>query len=292
MKVLQHDGLNFVLTNRMPRRLVSRWMAWFSRIEHPLVYAASLRVWRLFSELDLSDAQQQRFASLHQCFTRRLKEGARPVDHAPGVLTSPCDAIFGASGVIREGAVLQVKGMPYRLADLLGDPRQAAALEGSSYVTLRLTSAMYHHFHAPDDGCVTSVTHIAGDRWNVNPPALRRVAGLFCRNERVVIQINHTATGGAVTLVAVAAILVGGIKLLFLKLGSPDRQPMGQRHGCAVSVRRGDELGWFEHGSTILLFAPPGSVFPPGLGEGSRVSAGQALVQLPTGQGDGRPGAV
>src|SRR4029453_11953628 len=77
LKILQQEDINFLLTNRIPRRLATRWMGWFSKIENPLLARASIAVWRLFADLDLSDARQQTFASLHACFTRALKPGAR-----------------------------------------------------------------------------------------------------------------------------------------------------------------------------------------------------------------------
>src|SRR3954463_4581709 len=96
---LQED-INFLLTNRIPRRLATRFMGWFSKIENPAVCAASIALWRLFADLDLSDARKASFKSLHDCFTRELKDGARPVDADPRNFVSPSDAIVGAHGRI------------------------------------------------------------------------------------------------------------------------------------------------------------------------------------------------
>ena len=145
------EDINFLLTNRIPRRLSTRFFGWFSQIEHPLVRDLSIGIWRLFTDLDLCDAREQRFRSLHDCFIRRLKDGARPIDPDPDVLVSPCDAIVGASGAVEDGEVLQIKGFPYQLRDLLGDDAHAEVYRNGRYVTLRLTSAMYHRFHAPHD---------------------------------------------------------------------------------------------------------------------------------------------
>src|SRR5208282_2718614 len=94
------EDLNFLLTNRIPRQLATRWMGWFSHIENPLLARVSIALWRLFSDLDLRESRTDRFASLHACFTRELKAGARPIDGDPLAMTSPCDAIVGASGRI------------------------------------------------------------------------------------------------------------------------------------------------------------------------------------------------
>ena len=118
--VLQED-LNFLLTNRVPRQLLTRFMGWFSQIEQPVVRDFSIALWKLFADLDLSDAHQTHFRSLHECFTRQLREGARPLDNAPGILVSPCDGIVGACGAIAGTQVIQAKGFPYSLLDLLHD---------------------------------------------------------------------------------------------------------------------------------------------------------------------------
>ena len=101
LKVFQQEDLNFLLTNRIPRRLATQFMGWFSRIEQPVVRDLSIAVWRLFSDLDLAEAKTTQFSSLHDCFVRELKEGARPIERGRDVLVSPCDAIVGACGAIR-----------------------------------------------------------------------------------------------------------------------------------------------------------------------------------------------
>ena len=191
-------------------------MGWFSKIEQPLVRDLSIGVWRLFSDLDLSEAKKSHFKSMHDCFVRELKDGARPVDPDPGVLVSPCDAIVGACGPIAGTELVQVKGFPYTLRELLGGPQFDEVYRDGLYATLRLTSSMYHRFHAPHDCRIEEVTYISGDTWNVNPIALKRVEKLFCKNERAIIRTRLAATGHPVTLVPVAAILVASMRFHFL----------------------------------------------------------------------------
>lgn len=281
-RLATQEDVNFLLTNRIPRRLATRFLGWFSRIEQPLVRDLSIAVWRLFSDLDLSDARETDFRSLHDCFVRRLKDGARPVDHDPRVLVSPCDAIVGASGRVEDGRVFQIKGFPYRLRDLFGGDEHGAALHADGrYVTLRLTSSMYHRFHAPHDCRVSAVRYISGDTWNVNPIALKRIERLFCKNERAVITTELSRTGHAVTLVPVAAILVAGIRLPFLDPGLDLRAGGPRRITCDVALGKGEEMGWFQHGSTIVLFAPSGFGLCDGVTEGGRIRVGQSLMRLP-----------
>jgi phosphatidylserine decarboxylase len=280
-KVSQQENLNFLLTNRIPRRLATQLMGWFSKIERPLVRDLSIGVWRLFSDLDLSEAKKSHFKSMHDCFVRELKDGARPVDPDPDVLVSPCDAIVGASGPIAGTELVQVKGFPYTLRELLGGPQFDEVYRNGLYVTLRLTSSMYHRFHAPHDCRVEEVTYISGDTWNVNPIALKRVEKLFCKNERAIVRTSLAATGHPVTLVPVAAILVASMRfhfldvLLNLKYRGPNAIP------CDASFEKGGELGWFEHGSTIIVFAPAGFTLSEAVAEGAIVRMGQPLMRLP-----------
>jgi phosphatidylserine decarboxylase len=280
-RLLQHEGLNFLLTNRVPRIALTHAMGWFSRIRSPWLARASIAVWCQFTELDLSDAKASRFDSLHDCFIRELRSGARPVDVDPAVLASPCDAVVGACGDMQGTTVFQAKGFPYRLADLFGDETAAEPYRDGCYATLRLRSDMYHRFHAPHDGRIERVTHHSGDTWNVNPIALKRIERLYCRNERATIRLRLDAGGHVLTLVPVAAILVASLRLhaIDARLHLGWRGP--QRIDCDARVAKGQELGWFEHGSTIIVFAPRGFSLCPGIETGAMLRMGQRLMQLP-----------
>ena len=280
LRIFEQEDINFLLTNRLPRRLLTGFMGWFSKIEQPLVRDLSIGLWRLFSDLDLSEAKSTQFRSMHDCFVRELKDDARPIDGRPDIVVSPCDAIVGACGTIAGTEVFQIKGFPYSLEDLLHDPGLVDAHRNGRYVTLRLTASMYHRFHAPHDCHVDRVTYISGDTWNVNPIALRRVERLFCKNERAVIRTNLTATEYPITLVAVAAVLVAGIRLNFLDvlLGLSHKGP--NVFICNTDLKKGQQMGWFEHGSTILVLAPDGLSLCDGVREGAVIRVGQPLMRL------------
>jgi len=279
-RVTQQEDVNFLLTNRIPRRALTIFIGWLSKVEQPLVRETCLALWKMFSDLDLSEAKKTHFRSVHDCFTRELKEGARPIDTDEQTMVSPCDAIVGACGTVRDGMVLQAKGFPYSLRDLLDDPSLVQHYRDGSYVTLRLTSSMYHRFHAPHDCTVEQVTYISGDTWNVNPIALKRVENLFCKNERAVIRCRLAATDHLVTLVPVAAILVASIRLHFLDVLLHLRYRGANVIPCNAKLSKGEEMGWFQHGSTIIIFAPPGLDFAAGIREGQRIKMGQAVFKL------------
>jgi phosphatidylserine decarboxylase len=279
-KLILQEDINFLLTNRIPRQLANRFIGWFSRIESPLLARASIGLWRLFADLDLSDSATQRFTSLRDCFTRQLKPGARPIDADPAVIASPCDAIVGACGTIEHDRLIQTKGFPYTLYDLLVDPDAVRLYLDGQYATLRLTSGMYHRFHAPCDCRVERVTYISGDTWNVNPIALERIEKLFCRNERAVIRAVMPQAGLVITMVPVAAILVASIRLHFLDVVLNRGYRGAMDLHCSAEFRKGQEMGWFEHGSTIIVFAPKGVALCDSVRQGVVIRMGSALMRL------------
>jgi phosphatidylserine decarboxylase len=280
MRITQQEDLNFLLTNRLPRRWLTIFVGWLSRLEQPLLCRAFIGIWRLFAPLDLSEARCTRFRSLQEFFTRELKDGARLVEPDPAVLVSPCDGVVGEMGPVVAGSVLQAKGFPYTLMDLLGDAALVRTYLEGTFVTLRLRSDMYHRFHAPYDCRVEQVTYVSGDTWNVNPITLQRIERLFCKNERAIIRCR-LPSGPLITLVPVAAILVASIRLHFvdvllhLRYRGPNTLP------CDASLRKGEEMGWFQHGSTMIAFAPPGVQLCAGLRHGDVIRMGEPLLSLP-----------
>ncbi len=278
-QLMQHEDLNFLITNRIPRRLLTLFMGWFSKIEQPLVRDLSIGVWRRFAELNLDEAKKTAFQSLHDCFIRELKPGARPINAARDVLTSPCDGIIGACGPIDGVRVFQAKGFPYALNDLLGDAELARRYRGGCYATIRITASMYHRFHAPLDCRVKQVDYISGDTWNVNPIALKRVEALFCKNERAVVHVKHELSANDILLVPVAAVLVASIRLHFLDVLLHLRYRGPNKMECDAFFRKGDEMGWFQHGSTIIVLAPKGFQMCESSCDGTRIRVGQSLMR-------------
>lgn len=271
--------LNFIVTNRLPRRAATRFVGWFSRRRHPLVREVSIAVWQFFAgDLRLHEARKSRFDSMHDCFIRELRPGARPVDDDPECIVSPCDAHVMAHGPIRGQTVFQAKGFPYEMAELLGNDAAAAAHADGVFVTLRLSASMYHRFHAPDDLTLQTLRYIPGDTWNVNPPTVRLIERLYCRNARAVL---HTLTRREepLTLVAVAAILVASIKVHGIE------QPLEAGYEGPLSLApdlpfaRGEQMGYFRQGSTIIVFAPAGFELAGGVRPGALLRMGQPLLR-------------
>lgn len=278
-QLTKKEQLNFLLTNRIPRRWLTFFVGWLSQIKSPLLTKVLIWGWSLFAEdLRLQDAKKQKFNSLGECFTRELKDGLRPVVQHPDTVASPCDAIVGACGKIQGTQVFQAKGFPYDISELIPDFHIHHKYHDGVFVTLRLKSSMYHRFHAPVDCSVSKVNYISGDTWNVNPVALKRVEKLFCKNERAVIELENDHPTSSITLVPVAAILVASMKFDFLpqtldlKYQGPNNIP------CDAKFNKGDEMGYFQHGSTIILFATSNYSFCEGIETGAAVKMGQPLL--------------
>lgn len=278
LRIAAQEDINFLLTNRIPRLALTRFMGWFSKLENPLVSRTSIALWRFFCDVDLTDSRHATFESLHSAFIRSLRPDARSVDPDPSILASPSDAIVGAFGKVTGGEAFQIKGFSYSIADLVGDASEAKEFEGGWYITLRLTAGMYHRFHAPYALEVSQVRYISGDTWNVNPIALKRIERLFCRNERAPISAR-LAGDERIILVPVAAVLVASIRLPFLDPSSNVRAAGPGVHPCHVSFSKGEEMGWFEHGSTIVLLTPPSWEPAATLEEGKPIRMGEKLMR-------------
>ena len=279
--VFLQEDINFLVTNRIPRRYATLLIGWFSRIRSRRLTRIGVATWSLFEDLRLDEAKTRDFECLRDCFVRELRDGARRIDPNPCVVTSPCDAVVGAFGSVRAGQAIQAKGSPYLLEDLLCDERLVQRHRGGKFVTLRLRAGMYHRFHAPCDGRVRGVKYISGDTWNVNPIALKRIEKLFCRNERAVLPLELSNARSYLTLVPVAAILVASIRLHFIPTTLSLRYRGANEIPCNARFVKGEELGYFENGSTIVMFASDEFEFSNNVVEGSTIQVGDPLFTHP-----------
>jgi phosphatidylserine decarboxylase len=204
------------------------------------------------------------YVSLGDFFTRKLRDGARTIDPADDALVSPCDGAVAASGVSDDGTLVQAKGHTYRLAELVADDAFAKKLVGGSYITIYLSPRDYHRVHTPIAGALTQYDYVPGALWPVNRWATARRTGLLARNERVVIRLNAGAYGD-VAVVMVGAAGVGNIRLVHPD-DTPDSATLrpGREHATMqlpeIALTKGDELGAFRLGSTVVLLFAPGAV--------------------------------
>lgn len=267
------DWLLLQLLKLLPKNALSRTVGAFMSLRWPFGLGQLwVRAFARWVGADLSEVREpmRHFDSIQSFFVRALAPGARPLDPDPAAFLSPCDGAFGASGRIEAGTLLQVKGRPYALAALLASNERAKAFEGGQFATLYLSPRDYHRFHAPCDAEVERVDYVPGRLWPVNRIGLEGVPGLFARNERLCVHLwPRDAAGmrrrgsGAVCVVAVGATMVGKTKLAFSTLETNARGRSAAAcvfgHG-EVRLARGQEMGRFEFGSTLVVIVPPGSV--------------------------------
>ncbi|MFP4606596.1 MAG: archaetidylserine decarboxylase [Thiohalospira sp.] len=217
-------------------------------------------------------------------FTRALAPGTRPGPAAVEALASPVDGTVSEAGRIEAGRLYQAKGRHYTAAELLGDEAEAARYEGGHFITLYLSPRDYHRIHAPVAGRLVGSHYLPGRLFSVNPATTRTVPRLFARNERLATRLETAA--GPVGLVMVGALLVAGIETTWSGwVTPPHRRRARQRDHDGPEFGRGDEMGRFHMGSTVILLLPPraGTEWTPGLTPGTPVRLGQPLAHLATG---------
>ena len=260
--------------------LLSRIVGQLSDLPLPrLLRVAAIRAYARAYGVDLEEAALPPWAypTFNAFFTRRLREGARPIDRASGVVVSPSDSRLSAIGrVPPDGRLEQVKGESYGIDALLGSAEEAVRFRAGQHATLYLSPAMYHRVHSPVDGAIVAWRYVPGRLFPVNTAGVRSVPGLFTRNERVSVLLE-TAAHGPVAIVLVGAANVGRIGLAFADLVTNRGHAAGAFQPKApIPIRPGDELGVFNLGSTVvLLVADPGLV--PAAKGGDSVRVGQAL---------------
>jgi phosphatidylserine decarboxylase len=203
------------------------------------------------------------FRSLQDFFVRALLPEARPVDTDPDAFVSPCDGAWGESGIVKEGMLLQVKGRPYSLGALLGDDASAERFEGGSYATIYLSPRDYHRFHTPCDVHIARLRYLPGTLWPVNRAGVEGVDALFAQNERICAFMDPPAADGrnALCIVAVGATIVGKVRVNFDSLSTnlPGAAVQERTYGEeAPRLKKGEEWGRFEFGSTLVIIAAPG----------------------------------
>jgi len=267
------------LTQRW-RRGITAAMGRIARCRQPIVAHCSIRILQLFGgDLRLHEAKRRDFASLQDCFTRELRPGARALDQRAEALVSPCDGEVMACDAVADGRLIQAKGLSYRLSELVGDPALAGRYNGGVFATLRLRPNMYHRFHAPEAGDLREIRHIGGDVHNVHPPTVRKLPRLYCRNTRAVLPLHIAGLDAPLLVVPVAALGVASLRIHGISGVLAPHEPGGRRLPCRGRFARGDELGYFLQGSTIVVIAPRGVALATDVTAGVTMRMGEALLK-------------
>lgn len=275
------DSLLVALLGILPIHAISRLVGMLaaSPISRPLIPAFTRHY-----HIDTGEGEKppEAYHSLLDYFVRKLKPGARQVSQEEQEVVSPVDGVVGAAGVVCEGQVFQAKGVSYSLASLLGDDTDtAAAFEGGTFITIYLSPRDYHRIHMPFTARIISSVYVPGTLFPVNAFGVRAVAGLFAKNERLITYLS--GQGGLAAVVKVGAAIVGSVKVVYDH--TPERIRGGKivrkQYNKVPELARGEELGWFEFGSTVILLFQKGLVLrDEDIVSGKTVKMGNRLGEL------------
>jgi len=258
------DQVFVALQYLLPRHWLTAVVWRIARIRHPAVKNFLIRQFASAFDVDLDEVRGEvpdDFETFNDFFVRELRDGARPIDGDEDAVVSPVDGTISVAGRIRGDTIFQAKGLDYTLGDLLATDLDAAdRFVDGHFATIYLAPYNYHRVHAPLAGELVAARYVPGDLFSVNEGTVSRVNGLFRRNERLVMHF-HTAVGPAV-LIFVGALNVGSISTPWTgeirprKSGVVDVLDISSH---PVGVDKGDLLGWFNMGSTVILLLPPGA---------------------------------
>ena len=280
----RRDKILIRLLRWAPKRAFSAVVGFASRrsLPKPLrkpVYRTFAR--RVGANLEECERDLADYPSLDAFFTRKLRPGARPISDEDEAIVSPCDGTIAESGIAGGGRLIQAKGIDYRLQSLIPDPEANARFEGGAYVTIYLAPRDYHRVHFPAEGSVNGFQHVPGAVFPVNKLAAANIGGLFTLNERLVTFQDTPA--GEVAIVMVAATGVGHMTVtsdaVETRRRGRGRPGARVRYGAPPAVKRGDELGAFHLGSTVILLFEPGRVKLLPMALGQRVHLGEPIAR-------------
>lgn len=268
----------------VPQHLLSRLVGKLAESEVPWVKNTFINFFLKRFNIDMGEALESDpalYPSFNAFFTRALKDGTRPISEEPGIVC-PADGAVSEIGKIEAGRILQAKGQTYSCAELLGgDEELAAPFSNGEFITVYLSPRDYHRVHMPNSGNLQRTVYVPGDLFSVNQTTADNVPRLFSRNERLV-SIFETDKG-PMALVMVGAMIVAGIETVFAGQVAPIRKRISHKHygpqDNSVSLERGQEMGRFYLGSTVILLYPEGVLdWSDALVAGSPVRMGELIA--------------
>ena len=245
----------------IPQHLLSKAMHWFMQIEQPWIKNTTIKLMVKAFDINVSEAENEdleAYQHFNAFFTRSLKPEARPIDEDHNAWCSPVDGIVSQSQSINGNQLIQAKCHEYELEALLGGDIEYAKqfINGDSAV-IYLSPKDYHRIHCPTNATLNSMTYVPGDLFAVNPATVRNVEGLFARNERLIIRFENEH--GNFCLIMVGAIFVGSMETVWEGKITPDYLPVIKHWNYTdqhLTFQKGDEIGRFNMGSTVILLTP------------------------------------
>jgi phosphatidylserine decarboxylase len=277
-----------ILQYVLPKHLLTALVYRVARIRRPGIKNFLIRAFVRAFDVDVDEVLKpvpDGFKTFNEFFIRELDAGERPVDDRDEMLVSPVDGTVSIAGSLQGGMLVQVKGMSYSLEELLAtDLENAHAYDDGQFATIYLAPYNYHRVHAPIDGSLVAARYVPGDLFSVSAETVARVRGLFRRNERLVLHFDTPLGPAAVILVG--ALNVGSISTPWTGEIRPRANGVVEAldiSAHSADVRKGDLLGWFNMGSTVILLLPRAACeWNDDLEPGETVRMGEAIAKLVT----------
>ena len=267
-----------LLQAALPQHALSRLLGAFAASRQRHLKRLLINAFAAAYRVDLAECEgdgPDDFESFNQFFTRTLRPGVRPLPADPRALVSPADGTVSQAGPVEDGLLLQAKGRRYALADLLGDPQFAGTLRDGVFVTIYLAPRDYHRVHAPCAAELRSSMEIPGRLFSVNGLTERHVPRLFTRNERLVLRLQSEF--GEFALVLVGAMIVASIKVAWANGPTSPYRHLRARPAADVRFARGDQVGAFLLGSTVIAVFPPGATLDDNIRRGTKMRMGERI---------------
>ena len=281
-----NDRLFISALRLLPKNSLSRAAGALARWRAPAALRlAATRAFARHYGIDLSESPGiESYSTFGEFFSRPLLPGRRPVAPGDDIAVSPVDGVVSEAGRAQRGRLFQVKGITYSIAGLFADDDVALRFAGGAYATIYLSPRDYHRIHFPVGGKVTGWRYVPGQLWPVNSASVRAVRGLYTLNERLTTYVEGPL--GRCAIVAVGATVVGRVHASYdpsvPHTNEPGASPRRGQYDAPIPVEKGQELGAFEMGSTVVVLFEPGKMrLDPRIVPGARVKVGEAIGGAP-----------
>ena len=262
---MDHRAELFIALQRiLPKHFLSRVIAKLAesnnRVLKNFLIKQAIKTFNINMDEAISD-ELDSYQCFNDFFTRALKADARPLDMGEKVVTSPADGVISQAGKIRKNKVLQAKNVDYSLARLVGNSDQAKKYENGTFATIYLSPKDYHRVHIPAQGQLLTTRYIPGELFSVNQQTAEMVPNLFARNERLVCEFKSQQLGHF-SVIFVGAMLVAGIETVWGGMEQPGPGAVRENDYSEQNIHfsKGDEIGRFKFGSTVILLFPQNSI--------------------------------
>jgi len=281
------NGPLTVLRPFVPFRQLTALAGYFSNLETLFIKDSLIGFFCYFYKPNLKESiksDTKKFKSFNDFFTRKLKSESRPINSDINIITSPVDGMVVKLGKIKKETLIQAKGIKYSLGDLIKNKTLAGTFRNGFFITIYLAPTNYHRIHSPFDGTIEETNYLEGNLYSVNAQSTRKIKSLYSSNERTFcyVKSDHFYYG----LVSVGAAMVGSIVPFWNTETKPTKRNLvnlwkeGPREDLKA-VNKGQELGYFQMGSTVILLLPPGIEADKNfLYESKAVKFGEELINL------------